>query len=86
MDKLCTAVTVDCPYHCGKKLMKKELQDHMKSCELRLIPCEYCKKEIVKITQLVSNYMSLPKLIITYSSNQCVSSSYKVNKGIKVQV
>ena len=60
MDKLCAAITVDCPYHCGKKLMKSELNDHMKNCELRLISCEYCEKEIVEITKLVSNYISLP--------------------------
>jgi len=56
MNKFCSAVTVVCPYGCGKKFIKSELDDHTMKCELRLTKCEYCAKEIpmVEITQLVS--------------------------------
>lgn len=58
MDEFCPAVIVACSYGCGKMLMKSELHDHMKECELRLTTCEYCKKEVamVEITELVSDY------------------------------
>jgi len=46
-------VEIDCEhFECEKTVLRRELEEHLKGCEYRLVTCEWCEDDAVVFNEL----------------------------------
>ena len=80
--KLCGIKPITCSLGCGKQFEKRFKEVHMKYfCNLRKIPCTYCRKQIMK-KDIAKHHEECPKMPLL-CPNKCPSKEEIIREKMK---